>query len=155
MTSMTETVVASCVVCCRRYQIDTDPSRLDISLIHHFLAECSHWAQDIPLDTLRRAIAHSLVFGLYRDNVQIGFARIVTDQATFAYLADVFVVPEERNAGLGQWLIETILAHPPLRGLRRWLLVTKNAKRLYLRCGFAELCPDLSYLERFDPAVYA
>ena len=83
------------------------------------------------------------------------FARLVTDQATFAYLADVFVVAEERNAGLGQWLIESILAYPPLQGLRRWLLVTKDAKALYLRCGFAELCPHLSYLERFDPAVCA
>jgi GNAT superfamily N-acetyltransferase len=95
------------------------------------------------------------VFGLYRGGTQVGFARIVTDQATFAYLADVFVVAEERNAGLGRWLIETILAHAPLQGLRRWLLVTKDAKSLYLRCGFAEICPNLSYLERFDPAVYA
>ena len=152
---MTQTVIASRMVGGRRYQIDTDPTRLDIALIHHFLARCSHWARDIPLDTLRRAIAHSLAFGLYRDGAQIGFARLVTDQATFAYLADVFVVAEERNAGLGQWLVESILADPPLQGLRRWLLVTKDAKSLYLRCGFAELCPHLSYLERFDPAVYA
>jgi GNAT superfamily N-acetyltransferase len=152
---MTETVIASRVVGGRRYQIDTDPTRLDIPLIHHFLARCSHWARDIPLDTLRRAIAHSLTFGLYRGGAQIGFARLVTDQATFAYLADVFVLPEERNTGLGQWLIESILAHPPLHGLRRWLLVTKDAKSLYLRCGFAELCEHLSYLERFDPTVYA
>jgi len=152
---MTDTVIASRVVRGRRYQIDTDPSRLDIPLIHWFLAEYSHWARDIPLATLRRAIAHSLVFGLYRDGAQVGFARIVTDQATFAYLADVFVVPEERNAGLGRWLVEVILGYPPLQGLRRWLLVTKNAKSLYLRCGFAELSSDLSYLERFDPTVYA
>ena len=152
---MTETVIAGRMVGGRRYQIDTDPSRLDIALIHHFLAKCSHWARDIPLDTLRRAIAYSIVFGLYRDGTQVGFARIVTDQATFAYLADVFIVAEERNAGLGRWLIETILAHAPLQGLRRWLLVTKDAKSLYLRCGFAEICPNLSYLERFDPAVYA
>jgi GNAT superfamily N-acetyltransferase len=152
---MTESIIASRRICGRLYQIDTDPSRLDIALVHHFLAECSHWARNIPLDTLRRAIAHSMAFGLYRDAAQIGFARIVTDQATFAYLADVFVVAEERNAGLGQWLIEAILAHPPLQGLRRWLLVTKNAKNLYLRCGFTELCQDFSYLERFDPAVYA
>ena len=152
---MTETVIASRMVGGGCYQIDTDPARLDIALIDHFLAKCSHWARDIPLDTLRRAIAHSMVFGLYRDGTQVGFARIVTDQATFAYLADVFVVAEERNAGLGQWLIETILAHPPLHDLRRWLLVTKNAKSLYLRCGFAELSPDVSYLERFDPTVYA
>jgi GNAT superfamily N-acetyltransferase len=150
---MTETIVASRVMCGRLYQIDTDPSRLDIALIHHFLAECSHWARDIPLATLRRAIAHSLCFGLYRDGAQVGFARIVTDQATFAYLADVFVVAEERNAGLGQWLIEAILAYPPLQGLRRWLLVTKHAKSLYLRCGFAELSSDLSYLERLASMV--
>jgi GNAT superfamily N-acetyltransferase len=151
---VTETIIANRIVAGRDYQIDTDPTRLDIALIHHFLAECSHWARGIPLDTLQRAIVHSLVFGLYRDDAQIGFARIVTDRATFAYLADVFVVMEERNAGLGQWLIETILAHRPLQDLRRWLLVTKNAKRLYLRCGFAELSGDFAYLERFDPAVY-
>ena len=152
---MTESLAASRMIGGRHYQIDTDLSRLDIALIHHFLAKCSHWARDIPLDVLRRAIAHSLAFGLYRDGAQIGFARVVTDQATFAYLADVFVVAEERNAGLGQWLIETILAHPPLQGLRRWLLVTKHAKNLYLRCGFSELCRDSSYLERYDAAVYA
>jgi GNAT superfamily N-acetyltransferase len=152
---MTESVVASRMIGGRCYQIDADPSRLDIALIHHFLAKCSHWARGVPLDVLRRAIAHSLAFGLYRDGAQIGFARVVTDQATFAYLADVFVVAEERNAGLGQWLVEAILAYPPLEGLRRWLLVTKDAKGLYLRCGFAELCPDLFYLERFDPTVYA
>ena len=88
---------------------------------------------------VERAIAHSLCFGLYRDGAQIGFARVVTDEATFAYLADVFVVAEERNAGLGQWLVETILAHPPLQGLRRWLLVTRDAASLYRRCGFADL----------------
>jgi GNAT superfamily N-acetyltransferase len=152
---MTESVVASRMVGGRCYQIDTDPSRLDIALIHHFLANCSHWACGVPLDLLRRAIAHSLSFGLYCDGAQIGFARVVTDQATFAYLADVFVVAEERNAGLGQWLVEAILAYPALEGLRRWLLVTKDARSLYLRCGFAELRPDLFYLERFDPTVYA
>jgi GNAT superfamily N-acetyltransferase len=152
---MTESVVARRVAGGRRYQIDTDPSRLDLALIHRFLAGCSHWARDIPRETLKCALAHSLVFGLYRDDVQIGFARIVTDRATFAYLADVFVIAGERNAGLGQWLAETILIHPPLQGLRRWLLVTRNAKRLYLRCGFAELSRDFAYLERFDPTVYA
>ena len=94
---MTETVIASRMVDGRHYQIDTDPTRLDIALIHHSLAECSHWARGIPLDTLRRAIAHSLAFGLYRDATQIGFARLVTDQATFAYLADVFHGRELRN----------------------------------------------------------
>lgn len=152
---MTETIIASRAVGGRRYQIDTDPTRIDVALVHHFLARCSHWARDIPLATLQRAIAHSMAFGLYCGSTQVGFARIITDQATFAYLTDVFIVAEERNAGLGQWLIETILAHPPVQGLRRWLLVTKDAKNLYLRCGFAELGPHFSYLERFDPAVYA
>jgi len=152
---MIESLVASRVIDGRHYQIDADPNRLDVALIHHFLAKCSHWACDIPLGVLHRAIAHSLPFGLYRDHLQIGFARVVTDQATFAYLADVFVVHEERNSGLGQWLIDTILAHTLLQDLRRWLLVTKNAKSLYLRCGFTDLCRDFSYLERFDAAVYS
>jgi GNAT superfamily N-acetyltransferase len=148
---MTESVVARRECGGHVYEIDTDKSRLDFALIHHFLSHCSHWARGIPRDVLFRAIKHSLAFGLYRDRVQIGFARVVTDEATFAYLADVFVVAEERNAGLGQWLIETILSDPLLQRLRRWLLVTRDAKSLYQRCGFAELTPGLAYLERFDP----
>ncbi len=105
---------------------------------------------------LDRAIANSLCFGLYRDGAQIGFARLVTDEATFAYLADVFVVAEARNTGLGQWLIETILAHPRLCGLRRWHLVTRDAASLYRRCGFADLQPQrFTYLDRYNPDVYA
>ena len=152
---MKQTVVASRIAGGSKYQIDTDKTRLDIGSIHQFLAECSHWARGIPRQLLQRAIDNSLAFGLYRDGTQIGFARVVTDYATFAYLADVFVIAVERNRGLGQWLIETILAHPPLQGLRRWLLVTRDAKSLYLRCGFTDLCPDLGYLERFEAAVYA
>jgi GNAT superfamily N-acetyltransferase len=151
---MNESVVASRLIGGHCYQIDTDQQRLDIALIHDFLANCSHWARGVPLDTLHRAIANSLAFGLYKDGAQIGFARIVTDQATFAYLADVFVLGGERNAGLGRWLIETILGEPRLRGLRRWLLVTRDAQNLYRRCGFSELRADLFYLERFDPDVY-
>lgn len=94
-------------------------------------------------------------FGLYRDGTQIGFARVVTDEATFAYLADVFVVAEARNDGLGQWLVETIQSYAPLQGLRRWLLVTRDAANLYRRCGFAALAGGFRYMERFDPAVYA
>ena len=141
------------IVVCRKlsgclYEIDTDKTRLDFPLIHDFLANCSHWARDIPADVLQRAIAHSLCYGLYRDRDQIGFARIISDKATFAYLADVFVVAEERGKGLGQWLVETILADPRLQRLRRWLLVTRDAKSLYQRCGFDELSAGLSYLER-------
>jgi GNAT superfamily N-acetyltransferase len=147
---MTESIVASRAVGGRCYEIDTDQDRLDFALIHHFLADCSHWARGISRDVLRRAIDHSLAFGLYRGAAQVGFARVVTDAATFAYLADVFVLPEERNRGLGQWLVETILADRRLLRLRRWLLVTRDAENLYRRCGFAELRSGVSYLERFD-----
>jgi GNAT superfamily N-acetyltransferase len=151
---MSDTVIACRLAGGHCLEVDTDPARLDRELIHRFLAECSHWARGIPRETLDRAIAHSLVFGLYRDGAQVGFARLVTDRATFAYLADVFVVAGARNAGLGRFLVEAILAHPPLQGLRRWLLVTRDAASLYRRAGFADLTPGLAYLERFDANVY-
>lgn len=151
---MTQSVIARRNAGGITYEIDTAKDRLDIGLIHDFLWRCSHWARDIPRATLENAIAHSLCFGLYADGKQIGFARIVSDEATFAYLADVFVVAEYRNAGLGQFLVEAILAHEPLQGLRRWLLVTSNAASLYRRCGFADLAP-FTYLELFDAQVYA
>ena len=138
------------------YEIDTAKDRLDIALIHRFLSECSHWALGIPRVVLDRAIANSLCFGLYCDGDQIGFARVVTDEATFAYLADVFIVAAERNAGLGQFLVEAILAHEKLRRPRRWHLVTRDAAALYRRCGFADLQqPRFTYLDRYDPEVYA
>jgi N-acetylglutamate synthase-like GNAT family acetyltransferase len=136
-----------------RYEIDTDKARLDRALIHGFLAR-SHWAKGLPEAVLERAIEHSLAFGLYRDGRQIGFARVVTDHATFAYLADVFIVAAERGQGLGRWLVESILAHPGLQGLRRWLLGTRNAHGLYRRCSFSEPAPPFSFLERHDAAVY-
>jgi GNAT superfamily N-acetyltransferase len=136
------------------YEIDTAKDRLEIGLIHHFLSNCSHWARGISRDLVERAIANSLCFGLYADGKQIGFARVVSDEATFAYLADVFVVAEHRAAGLGQFLVETILAHEKLQGLRRWLLVTRDAASLYRRCGFTDTVGGCTYLERFDPDVY-
>jgi N-acetylglutamate synthase-like GNAT family acetyltransferase len=152
---MTQSVIARRADGGFTYEIDTAKDRLDIALIHDFLARCSHWARGIPRDVLERAIANSLCFGLYRDGAQVGFARLVTDEATFAYLADVFVVAEARNGGLGQFLVESILAHAPLQGLRRWHLVTRDAASLYRRCGFADLQqPHFTYLDRFDPNVY-
>jgi GNAT superfamily N-acetyltransferase len=147
---MSQTAVARREIRGRVYEIDPDKDRLDFALIHAFLSECSHWARGISEDVLRRAIAHSLVFAIYRDDTQIGFARVVSDEATFAYLTDVFVVAEERNNGLGRWLVETILADPRLQRLRRWLLVTRDAKTLYRRCGFADPARGLAYLERLD-----
>lgn len=149
---MSQSVIARRVDGGCSYEIDTDKSRLDRALIHDFLSRCSHWARGIPRDVLDRAIEHSLCFGLYRDGAQIGFARVVTDEATFAYVSDVFVIGEHRNGGLGQFLVEAILAHKP--GLRLWLLVTRDAASLYRRCGFDDLAADRTYLHRFDPDVY-
>src|SRR6185312_15847262 len=136
------------------YEIDTDRSRLDLRMIHDFLAR-SRWARGIPLAVLKKAIDNSLPFGLYRDGRQVGFARVVTDHATFAYLADVFVLNEERAQGLGRWLVETILADPRLQGMRRWLLGTRDAQGLYERCGFSPPPPPFAFMERLDADVYA
>jgi GNAT superfamily N-acetyltransferase len=136
-----------------RYEIDTDRARLDMRVIHEFLST-SHWARGIPMAVLTRAVRRSLPFGLYKDGRQIGFARVVTDSATFAYLADVFVLESERGRGLGGWLVESILAHPGLQGLRRWLLGTRDAHGLYRKAGFAEPAAPFGFLERLDATVY-
>jgi GNAT superfamily N-acetyltransferase len=136
-----------------RYEIDTEKTRLDLGFVHGFLVR-SHWAKGIPMAVLERAIAQSRAYGLYRDGRQVGFARVVTDHATFAYLADVFVVTSERGRGLGRWLVETIIAEPNLQGLRRWLLGTRDAHALYRRCGFGEPPAPFSFLERLDRDVY-
>ena len=151
---MSESVLASRDSGAHVYQIDTDRARLDLDLIHDFLTNGSHWARGIPRATFDRAIAHSRAYGLYRDGAQIGFARVITDEATFAYVADVFVLAEARNEGHGQWLVDTILADPALAGLRRWLWVTRDAASLYRRCGFTDLAP-YTYLERWDADCYA
>jgi len=135
------------------YEIDADKARLDIGFVHRFLVR-SHWANGIPLAVLERAIAHSRAYGLYRDGRQVGFARVVTDHATFAYLADVFVDEAERGRGLGRWLVETILADPELQGFRRWLLGTRDAHGLYRGCGFGEPAAPFSFLERLEGDVY-
>ncbi len=135
------------------YEIDGDKARLDIAFIHDFLVR-SHWANGIPLAVLERALAHSRAYGLYRDGRQVGFARVVTDHATFAYLADVFVIEAQRGRGLARWLVETILEDPELQGFRRWLLGTRDAHGLYRRCGFGEPPAPFSFLERLDGDIY-
>lgn len=124
------------------YEISTDPARLDLGVIHGFLAG-SYWAKGVPLGVVERSIAHSLCYGVYHESGQVGFARVITDYATFAYLADVFVVEAHRGRGLSKWLVATILAHPELQGLRVWMLATRDAHGLYARFGFAPLdSPD-------------
>lgn len=124
------------------YKISTDPEELDVQVIHQYLSVDSYWAQDIPVDVVKKAIANSLCFGLYKNNNQIGFARLVTDKATFAYLADVFVLEEYRGQGLSKWLMEVIQSHPDVQGLRRWMLMTRDAQGLYEQFGWTVLDED-------------
>lgn len=135
------------------YIISTDVSRLDLGVIHLFLAN-SYWAEELPLEILQRSIQNSLVFGLYKGKEQIGFARIITDYSTFAYISDVFVLKHFRGQGLGKWLIEIITSYPELKGLRRWLLATKDAHELYTKVGFTELKNPHSFMEKWNPDVY-
>jgi GNAT superfamily N-acetyltransferase len=120
-------------------EISTDPSRLDRDMVHRYLSEEAYWARGRSRDVTERAIEHSMPFGVYVDGRQVGFARVVTDRATFAWLADVFVLPSHRGHGLGKRLVETILGHPELRGMKRWFLATADAHGLYRRYGFEEL----------------
>lgn len=134
--------------------VDCDPARLDIALIHGFLAS-SYWARDIPMALLQSALEHSLCFGLYDGRQQIGFARVISDYATFAYLADVFVVEEYRGHGHSKLLMAAVMAHPRLQDLRRWMLVTRDAHALYAPFGFKALAAPERVMERHDPDVYA
>lgn len=118
-----------------QYSITTDRADLDIDAIHAYLSR-SFWAEGIPKETVAKSIEHSLCFGVFDGAAQVGFARVVTDRATFAYLCDVYVLESHRGLGLGKWLVETVMSHPDLQGLRRFQLVTRDAHGLYSRHGF-------------------
>jgi GNAT superfamily N-acetyltransferase len=135
------------------YLISTDKSRLDLTLIHNFL-RTSYWAAGIPLEVVRRSIEHSLSFGLYKEDQQIGYARVITDYATFAYLGDVFILEPFRGQGLSKWLMEVVVTHPDLQGFRRWILLTKDAHGLYKKVDFTGVATPERYMERFFPDVY-
>jgi GNAT superfamily N-acetyltransferase len=134
------------------FTISTDPARIDVTLVHGFLAR-AYWSRDVPREVVERAIAGSLVFGVYGPTGQVGFARVVTDGATFAWLADVFILEPFRGRRLAAWLVETVLAHPKLQGLRRWILATQDAHDLYRRFGFVE-APAGRLMEIVDLDVY-
>ena len=133
------------------YLISTDRSRLDLQLIHDFLSNSSYWATGRSLEVVQRSIENSLPFGIYKEKDQVGFGRVVTDYATFAWIADVFVLPEHRGRGLSKWLMEVMLAHPRLQGFRRWVLSTKDAHGVYERFGFRQLHRSERWMERPDP----
>ena len=135
------------------YTISTHDNRLDIRVIHDFISNQSYWGQGRAVEVVQRALDNSLNFGLYRGDKQVGFARVVTDFATFAWVADVFVLAEERGHGLSKWLMEVILAHPRLQGFRRWVLATKDAHSLYARYGFIPLHRPERWMERPDPTM--
>ena len=130
-------------------EISTDTARLDVPLIHRWLSEESYWACGRTIDAVRTSIDNSICFGAYADGRQVGFCRVVTDRATHAWLADVFVADEWRGRGCGKALVAAALAHPELQGLRRWLLATKDAHALYARYGFTPVPPD-RFMERRD-----
>lgn len=128
------------------YEISSDRRRLDIDAIHQFL-KGTYWSPGIPRDIVERSIRASLCFGLYQRGQQVGFARVVTDAATFAYVCDVYVLEEHRGRGLARWLMEQVMSHPDLRGLRRIVLVTRDAHRLYEKAGFQRLASPERYME--------
>jgi GNAT superfamily N-acetyltransferase len=132
------------------FTITTDTNSLDVEFIHNFLSNVSYWGKGRSLELVQTSIENSLNFGVFDGNKQIGFARVVTDYGTFAWLADVFIVDEYRGHGLGIWLIEVITSHPKLQGFRRWLLATRDAHELYRRFGFTELNEPGRWMERFN-----
>jgi GNAT superfamily N-acetyltransferase len=161
------------------FHLSSDRALLDLDLIHNFLTNC-YWAKGIPKDTVARSIEHSLCFGIYdesdarlpspaesprpfgklragygeRKTVQVGFARVISDFATIAYLGDVFVVESHRGRGLGKWLMECIMQHPALQGLRRWILLTRDAHDLYATVGFTPLKVPERYMELHRADIY-
>jgi len=135
------------------YTISTDKSKLDIPYIHQFISH-SYWAENIPVEVVQRSIEGSLCFGLYDGKKQIGFARVISDMATFAYLADVFVDDQYRGQGLSKWLMEIIMSHPNLQGLRRFMLGTKDAHGLYAKFGFTSLSQPERWMQKHFPDIY-
>jgi GNAT superfamily N-acetyltransferase len=135
------------------FTISTDRDLIDLDVVHGFLTEC-YWAKGIPRDVVARSIENSLCFGVFAERKQVGFARVISDYATYAYLGDVFLLESFRGHGLGKWLMECVLRHPRLQGLRRWSLVTRDAHGLYSKLGFEPLKKPQNYMERHRPDVY-
>lgn len=137
-----------------QFEISTDRSRLDVDLIHGFLSTESYWAQNRSRAQTETAIENSICFGVYSGNDQVGFGRVVSDRATFAYVGDVFVIEALRGRGVGKLIMEAMLAHPDLQNLRRWVLATRDAHEVYSRHGFANLKHPERWMERPAPDAY-
>lgn len=137
-----------------KFHISTDPTLLDLPMIHDYLCHHSYWAAGIPLQVVQKSIAGALCFGVYQGERQVGFARVITDFATIAYLGDVFILEDCRGQGLSKWLMAYIMAHPRLQGLRRFLLATADAHGLYAQFGFKPLARPERWMECHNPRVY-
>lgn len=135
------------------FTISIDKARFDIEMIHGFLSTC-YWAEGISRKVVQKSMDNSLCFGVFEGNKQIGFARVITDRATYAYIGDLFILESHRGKGLGKQLMAAIMGHPELQGLRRWSLVTRDAHGLYEPFGFASLANPQRHMERHDPDVY-
>lgn len=136
------------------FTISTDKNLLQIEAIHQFLSRDSYWATERTREQTATAIEHSLCFGVFADEKQIGFARVISDYATFAYLGDVYILEEFRGRGISKWLMETIIKHPDLQNLRRWILATKDAHSLYEKFGFHALKFPDRWMEKPAPNAY-
>lgn len=136
------------------FTISTDPSKLDVDAIHRFLSTEAYWCLNIPKEKVKLSIEHSLCFGVYHQGKQIGFARVISDYSTIAYLGDVYVLDDYRGQGISKWLMETIMSHPNLQGLRRWILLTGDAHGLYHQFGWTELADPSKWMELHNPNVY-
>jgi GNAT superfamily N-acetyltransferase len=144
------------VVECSRgeFIISTDRERLSLDLVHGFLTNC-YWAKGIPREVVKRSIQHALCFGIYDgEGAQVGFARVISDFATIAYIGDVFVLETHRGRGLGKWLMQCIIQHPALQNLRRWILTTRDAHGLYSQVGFTPVKVPERFMELHNPDVY-
>lgn len=136
------------------FTVNTDRNRLHVNVIHKYLSEESYWATERTYEQTATAIKNSLPFGVYKGETQVGFARVVTDYATFAYLGDVFILPEYQGKGLGKFLMKTILEHPDLQNFRRWILATKDAHALYEKFEFSALRHPERWMEKTAPNAY-
>ncbi|MCL9806580.1 GNAT family N-acetyltransferase [Flavobacterium amniphilum] len=137
------------------FSISTDKAKLDVNAIHDFLSVKAYWSLNIPKETVQTAIDNSLCFGVYENNKQIGFARVISDRATIAYLGDVYVLEEYRGKGLSKWLMDTIMNHPDLQGLRRWILLTGDAHGLYRQYGWTDIADASKWMELHNKNVYS
>ena len=136
------------------FTITTDKSKMDIVAIHDYLSKYSGWSDNIPFDRVKTSIENSLNFGLFHNDSQIGFARVISDFSTIAYLGDIYVLDEYRGQGLSKKLMDCVMTHPNLQGLRRWILLTSTADWLYEKYGFIKVPKPELYMELFDPNVY-